>query len=197
MAKKKKRAKSRTRPKASPAPSASITNGDPLTVSAEKQVAAVYGVHVNTVQNWKKAPWPCGTKGPYDLAVIGKWYRERIEKERQRLAAAGEADDSDDADVRDWKRYRAELLRMEVELKKGELLPRDEVYETCGNIFTRISTALDAAGRRLGSRHGPKAAKVLEAAMETVLADIDRDIAAGFGAKDQKPGEGPEAPDLS
>ena len=98
----------------------------PYILTTQKDVAAVFGVNLRSVRNWTQDGMP-GTTGNYDLREIIKWWAQSADRVRHMrgkgIPIAGDGVDWDDR----YREMRARLAELDLKLKTGELLPREDV----------------------------------------------------------------------
>jgi phage terminase Nu1 subunit (DNA packaging protein) len=132
-----------------------LLEGDPLQVSTQAQVAAVYGVATRTIENWIAEPdWPAARRGPYDLPVIGAWIRSK----RERPSAAEE-------EARERALLRAAKRRMaedEERRRRGELIPLAEALTVVQTLCIQLRQLLESLGREFGPGYAEQVRQGIE-----------------------------------
>ena len=112
----------------------------------ERELAAVYAVHRNTVSGWIKAGLPVkrrqGRAHGIDLVVALRWVRARDqETAEERLAAVRATPDADAARVRKIT-AEARLAEVNVAEREGQVVPADQLSERWGRMTTAMREAV-------------------------------------------------------
>lgn len=128
---------------------------------SQTAVAEVLGVNRNTVAKWGSRNCPRNTDGTYCLSAVFAW---RLDD----LSASGEASElaaEQDADSPSLERYRAaraDLAEHELAVRRGELIPRDEMME----VLRYCARVLRTAGEQLQKSFGRDAQELLNGALD-------------------------------
>ena len=106
-------------------------------------VSKFYGVTVRTIQLWAKRGMPKLKHGLYDLKAVNEWWCENI--------YSGGSPESEAAREVYWK-WKAEEKRMDVERKKGALIPDKEIAPMWSARMREVCSGLDAFGSRINPK---------------------------------------------
>jgi len=126
----------------------------PRIVRTRDQVAEHYGVHLRTVAGWMAAGCP-GKPGAYDLDKIHAW-RDHTKKDDPLLAGRS------DPELARYRMARAELAELDLEERRRNLIPREEVHR----VMEAVATALRSAALVLEKQYGDQAREILEDALD-------------------------------
>ena len=157
----------------------------------QQQLADAFGLSTRQIRNWEKGGVPHRAEGNrklYPLKEVIAWYRER------EVAAALEGVDTSAMDEAKLRKLLAEAESKELDLavKRGELVPLDEV----GDLVRESLEAVDSVLRHAPSRFAPalaKAAAIQLRAARTILRDVVESVR---GAIREGGREDPEVADV-
>lgn len=114
-----------------------------ILVSTNDQVGAVFAVDGRTVQNWKRdETWPDTKRGPYNLAVIGRWRAEKLKRPVDHSEELQQITLEAAREKMLFRRARRKQEEAEAFLRSGELLPASDVVQWFPQIFAPMSTYL-------------------------------------------------------
>jgi phage terminase Nu1 subunit (DNA packaging protein) len=138
------------------------------------ELARALGVNAFTVTKWQNDGLPVAERGGpgresrYDLALAMAWWRAR---ETTRLGGAGGAASLEVERAR-LARAQTEKAQLDLELKRGQLLPVGEITRVWGNITAAIRAKLlalpQAAAERCVEEAAHGAAAVQQVLEETI-----------------------------
>lgn len=117
-------------------------NMRPGVVNTREQVAKNFGVVVRTVDNWLREGMPRTQDGNYDLAEITAWKAAREE------ARGGQAGEKTSWEIK-YRAARTRLAELELEIRTGQYLPKDQVERDRVERILTVKTALLALPARL------------------------------------------------
>jgi phage terminase Nu1 subunit (DNA packaging protein) len=141
-----------------------LVQGDPLLVSTQAQLAAVYGVALRTVESWiAEGDCPSAGRAPYDLVLFGPWVRRKRGLDPEGSAAAQK--DQEEARFRAVKRRRAEAELAEY---LGELISVAEVHAAWDAVFGQFRLFLDGLAARCKHGCGATFADEVKAALPKI-----------------------------
>jgi hypothetical protein len=85
-----------------------------------------------------------------------------------------------------FREAKANLAELDLQERKGELVPRDEIREGLGRFAARIR----GAGDLLERQFGPEAAEILREALDDCTLELDRSFGDGADGQtdNQQPG---------
>lgn len=136
-------------------------------------LARACGVSKPTIYRWIKRGCPRNADGSFDPVAVAEWAQQmRHEAKVQgasgapRDAAAGEAATAPVVDLgegrrqfidreraeAEWRQHRADLSKLELEERRGELVPRADIAELLRHRALLFRKLFDAMRRRLGPR---------------------------------------------
>jgi len=115
----------------------------------QKAVAAHYAVTSRTVRNWRAAGMPVREDGHYDIRAIDAWLRIRDVPGGSDLKLLG-----DEAQL-EYRRTKTALLKLQLAVKEGELIRREDVDARRARQLAAVKSALlriprDVSVRLLG-----------------------------------------------
>lgn len=130
-------------------------------LTTQGELAMAYDVSPATIQLWAKRGMP-GRPGSYKLGRISRWLRERnVGPFRgEKTAEPGDPLLAAEVDSPGLERYRlakAALAELELEERKGSLIPLEKVRDMLG----RWSSLIRRMGESLTKRFGKEAAELL------------------------------------
>ena len=102
-------------------------------------LAKIFNIHENTVRAWIRAGLPCQKKGRvyhFNLQQVIKWRDANV------LHASREEEMSLTEARRRREMYRAELVRLQMEEKKGRLLDREKLFRMWVPVLQGIKAKL-------------------------------------------------------
>ena len=154
----------------------------PRVVKTQAEVAKALGVSIQAVGQWRMGGMP-GERGCYDLAEIAEW-RGRNRKRPAKETSGGVAPETPIAPkLQYWearfRQARAELNELQLAIKRGEYLPREEIESVYAARMLTIRQGKLSQGRRLAPRLvGKTRAEVLKE-----LDADNRDLRLQFAAE--------------
>jgi phage terminase Nu1 subunit (DNA packaging protein) len=150
----------------------------------QAELARELGISLKTIQSWSLQGMP-GQSGRYVCAEVIDWLRSDGPWKPHVRPALDDPDGGDTIDIglERWRLAKAQIAELELELRKGTVLPREEVRMALG----RWAIILKRCGESLAKKFGAAAAERLNDA----LAECDRVVRHEFGS-----GSANKAPDL-
>lgn len=146
----------------------------PWVLQNQQQVADFFERSLQAIGQWRCRGMP-GKSGAYDLRAILKWaIAEGL------IVPIAIPQQSEDGGLNRQRQIKADLLEMELQQRKSELVSRIELRNGLGLLAVMIRQMSD----RLKNRYGPDAAM----SVNEMLDDYHRVITHEFGA-DCLPGE--------
>ena len=92
-------------------------------------LSEAFGVSVRTIANWLGAGLPRKSNGKYRLSDAISWRLEMLEGNGRELEAG------DSVQLERFRKLRADLLELELEERRGNLISKDDVLRSwCGRI---------------------------------------------------------------
>ena len=114
-------------------------------LATQKQAAEYAGVSTRTVRRWKNEDMPLTKEGKYIKAMLDHYKRNEGKEttpEKKRTAVA----------VADIKETNAKLRQMELEIKQGELVRREDLDKKDARKVLAVKRALLGLGRKVADR---------------------------------------------
>ncbi len=141
----------------------------------------------NQVLDEQTKRWGIPLKGrTLSLPAIAKWLHDFLAEHGQQLAVLRDIgdDNGEGANAKTRKleadavlqKQKAELAKLDLAERRGELVPRDEIHAG----LARLSAFIRGAGERLQQEYGTNAQEILDEALE----DFSREIEASVGSAD-------------
>ncbi len=130
-----------------------VRRGDAGWLTAERRtVAAFFGVTLESVDKWcgAGAPWDKQTR-MYDLSMIARWRIARAEHRRGVEDPLMVGGDNSPALER-YRTARAKLAELDLAVKRGELLPREQVLGTWRELWGAVCQVMVDIERTTGVR---------------------------------------------
>jgi len=108
---------------------------NPFVVRTAAEVADFFGVNARTVMDdWTETGMPF-TKGAYDLSAIAKWKFARFRDELRNRQSG---------DAKERKEHaQADLMETKRDLLRGELVRRDDVVRSAGELLTWVKAGVE------------------------------------------------------
>lgn len=106
-------------------------------VDTQEKLAKVLGVSARTVQYWEKDGLPRTKQGFYDLKMVQEW---RFSNDKRNKKKGSKKKDIDYES--EYRKYKAQLAKMDLEERKGQLVPVRDVEHEVIQEFLRIKQRL-------------------------------------------------------
>lgn len=116
--------------------------GKKYLIGSKVELAKIFGVAAQTIDKWEKRGMP-GEPKKWPLLEVIPWWRERV------LAEAKRAGEKSDPNMK-LKRYRAELVRFELETRRQKYLPTADHLEFVGKLAKLFRNRLLSLAQNLG-----------------------------------------------
>lgn len=128
------------------------------------EMAEHLGVSLQSIRNWMREPdWPGAGDGSVSLDDLSVWrYRRDV---GEQLAAGDDFTGSDSPNLERMRKARADIWELELDAKRGNFLPRDDVHQLLGE----LASVLRGAGERLQKQCGLDARDIMEEGLQEFL----------------------------
>lgn len=176
-------------------------------VRTMREVAARMEVGVRTVAYWKTEGMP-GEEGHYNVNDIMLWCasKRRGRFKNMKEAPAAFEGDGDDAETgtnwdAEYRRAKAQLAQIELDIKLGELLRRRDVEAASVKKILAVKQALlglpNQLAPQLAGQDAATIASLLDQRLRQIIADFAGESPETLGGEQQTGDQGPEsvAPD--
>ena len=158
---------SRTRRKPKPGKSALA---DAEIIKTQKEAAKYSGVSERTIRRWVKAGMPRTETGQYIKAML-TFFKENEGSQPTKAKARKEEASADKTEA------QAKLIRMELEVEQGKLIPAADIETGRVNRILAVKRALLGLGRKLA----PQLVKIKdERKVQKIINDETRSIIQAF-----------------
>lgn len=144
-------------------------------VYSQKDLAAFLGIDPSTIQQWVRAGFPRLRAGKnrfaYCIPCAVAWRLEGRDVKAEAVAALDDliAGGGDSPALERYRLARAKHAELDLEVRKGALVPREEIRNGLG----RFASIIRQLGERLGRRYGPESARSLNDALDDCQRVVD------------------------
>lgn len=145
----------------------------PLESLTAAEVGWIFGVTHNAVGLWH-AEHGCPRHDEsmrYNLRDVVRWRMEWVKRTADKDADLDLAGSSSPALER-YRTAKAELAELDLQTKRQQLLPRDDIRL----MLSRLATIIRGACETLQKLHGPDAKRIMDDALDGFIREVDRSI---------------------
>ena len=140
-------------------------------------VAAFFKISARTVRYWIKDGMPITREGVYDLQKIQEWRLSNDKRENKKEDKNDETDKSAKFYEQEYRKYKAELAKIEYEKKIGELLVRSDVEAASIQKILAVKTSLLAIPKQMTPQLVGLDAKEIEGLLKCKLEEVIKEFA--------------------
>lgn len=144
---------------------------------AATEIASLFGVSARTVYTWHKGGCPRGADKTYDLASVIQWRHERV-SERPVTDR-----DQEDADL---KRVRREILELQRDRERGELIELDTAIRLWSRLIVESKTRLLSLPDRITLVLPTKRRAAVRPDLIAAVDDVLKSLAEGTSEKNYR-----------
>ena len=146
-------------------------------IKTQKQAAEYAGVKTRTIRRWLAAGMPRTQDGHYIRNMLDFYKRNEgheVSEDRKREASA----------QADYKTTKATLLEMELKLKQGRLLPREDIEKETVRKIIGVKRGLLGMVRKIAARVPPRYRREVELIATEEVTSLINDFAGDIAAQD-------------
>lgn len=148
------------------------------TVRSQREVAKFFDVSLPTIQQWLSKGAP-GSHGVYDLKAIAQW--------RQKDKTPDEKKDDPE---KEYKRHRADLMKLRLEQERGSLVPREHyegrMLRVCQIFKAALLSRAPTIAAEVGEQGDRARLEILKRRFEEILEDVSLNVSIGSEAAPRK-----------
>lgn len=153
------------------------TQDPPHLVHSQREVAEFFGIATITVAQWVSAGMPMGHRR-YDLQEIAKWRQSR------------KTEPAKDDPEKEYKRHRADLMKLRLEQERGSLVPREHyegrMLRVCQIFKAALLSRAPTIAAEVGEQGDRARLEILKRRFEEILEDVSLNVSIGSEAAPKK-----------